>query len=314
MENNDQYFKKIYVFDINPGNDEFTKGLIMGKLSRLIKNISIYQNLVIVSHSSLKVLKKMALDAKITSGFLISDCGARIYQISTKKIIYEKSILRSDVLELVHTIAMIDMLDLISTSKSEYLYSFDPMNIYLLAKAHYIKLNESITYNKIKDIINQDKVYGMMAFQKNILEFNEKYSNFLAVCSDWDITTTRLSESAFLVHNAETNKYNAILKIMELKGINDFQNVYYYGINNADFKCYNSFKNHLISFLSFYDTKEFPTSIRTVSYDVILNELSLSLENSIKSSKIRKNIFLHPNSSLPNTDEKTFNISNINKK
>jgi hypothetical protein len=42
------------------------------------------------------------------------------------------------------------------------------------------------------------------------------------------------------------SKYNAILKIMEILNINNFDKIYYYAINSIDEKCIKAFKHHLI--------------------------------------------------------------------
>ncbi|MDE6476692.1 MAG: HAD hydrolase family protein, partial [Mycoplasmoidaceae bacterium] len=147
MHKQEERFTKIYVFDLNPGNDDITKEFIMGKLSRIMKNISLYQYFVIVSHSSLKVLKKIIADAKINLGYIVSDSGARIYNISTKKIIYEKHIEKNDVLGISHCLTMSDVLQLVSIANNEFIYSFDSMNEYVFSKMHYINCNVITAYN-----------------------------------------------------------------------------------------------------------------------------------------------------------------------
>lgn len=311
MQKIDERFTKIYIFDLNPGNDDITKEFIMGKLSRIMKNISLYQYFVIVSHSSLKVLKKIVNDAKISLGYIVSDSGARIYNISTKKVIFEKHIERNDVLGISHCLTMSDLLQLISISNNEFIYSFDPMNEYIFSKMHYINSNNVSTYGKFKELLEKNSVFSFLCFQRNSLDFSQKFANFNNVSSDWNVNVSRLGDSSFVVYHKDASKYKAILKIMESKKISNFQNVYYYGINSVDVDCYNSFKNHLISVSAYYETKNFGNTIYTVSYDAILNELSISLKNSVKSSNRKKNVFMNPNALINNSDEKTFNLKDL---
>ncbi|MDE6476798.1 MAG: hypothetical protein K2L48_01160 [Mycoplasmoidaceae bacterium] len=98
---------------------------------------------------------------------------------------------------------------------------------------------------------------------------------------------------------------------MESKKISNFQDVYYYGINSIDIDCYNAFKNHLISVSAYYEAKNFSNSIYTVSYEAILNELSISLKNSVKSSNRKKNVFMNPNALINNSNEKIFNLKDL---
>lgn len=70
-------FNKLLIIDISLDNDDMTKEIVMGKLSRIIKNVSIYQNVVILSHGSLYILKQLIDDMKIKKGYIISDGGAR---------------------------------------------------------------------------------------------------------------------------------------------------------------------------------------------------------------------------------------------
>ncbi|MDE7433959.1 MAG: HAD hydrolase family protein, partial [Mycoplasmoidaceae bacterium] len=136
MNKTEKLTPKVYVFDINPGNDEATKDLVIGRLGTISKIISSHHYFVLLSHSSLRVLKKITHDAKITKGYIVSDSGARIYDIGRKKIIYEKPIDKTSCLNIIHSIAMLNMLCLASSSLTEFSYSFDPLSSTSLNRLH----------------------------------------------------------------------------------------------------------------------------------------------------------------------------------
>ncbi|GHU47281.1 hypothetical protein FACS1894218_1360 [Bacilli bacterium] len=80
-------FNKLFIIDINPSNDDITNELVVGKLSRVIKNAALYQNVVIVGHANLTILKQMTKDTNIKSAYIISDNGARIYNIKDNAVV-----------------------------------------------------------------------------------------------------------------------------------------------------------------------------------------------------------------------------------
>jgi hydroxymethylpyrimidine pyrophosphatase-like HAD family hydrolase len=79
--------KKKIIIDINPGNDQITKELIIGQFATILKTISKKNILILCSHSSLFILKKIANAIGLKNGYIISDFGARIYDIGTKTIL-----------------------------------------------------------------------------------------------------------------------------------------------------------------------------------------------------------------------------------
>jgi hypothetical protein len=80
-------FDKLFIIDINPSNDDITNELVVGKLSRVIKNAALYQNVAIVGHANLSILKQMTKDINIKSAYIISDNGGRIYNIKNNTVI-----------------------------------------------------------------------------------------------------------------------------------------------------------------------------------------------------------------------------------
>jgi hydroxymethylpyrimidine pyrophosphatase-like HAD family hydrolase len=159
-------FDKIFIIDINPGNDQISKELVMGKIARVIKNASIYQNVIILSHSNMDLLKKLVKDIGIRNGFIVSDHGARIYDIARNKILYQSNLGKDEVGAIVHYAMMQNLLVLASSSGKEYAYSLNLLNASMLAKKHYIPLSFTNDYNKFSKFINTATVHSLLIFHK----------------------------------------------------------------------------------------------------------------------------------------------------
>ncbi|GHU33882.1 hypothetical protein FACS1894166_10390 [Bacilli bacterium] len=50
----------------------------------------------------------------------------------------------------------------------------------------------------------------------------------------------------FSINSKESTKYKAILKLMEVTKISNFDKVYYYALNTVNKQCINAFKHHLM--------------------------------------------------------------------
>ncbi len=311
MRKIDNFFTKIYVFDINPGNDDITKDVIMGRLSKIVKVIEQNQFVVLTSNSSLKVLKKFVKDAKFKHCYIISDNGARIYNVGSGKILWEKPIDETSVLSVCHIAATNDVLQLISYKNKELIYSFNQLSINAFAKMHYINLMTVTNFLSYKDQIIKNKIYSFMFFQHNTHDFQTIYNNFLDLQEDLNIKLIRTSESSLQALDKDVSKYKSLINIMKLKNITDFKNIYYYGLNGIDFECYNTFKNHLISVYAYYEAKIVSKNIYTVPYNSILDSLLLTFKKSSISKLKRKNSFKSPNTLIDNIDEKIFNTEEI---
>jgi hydroxymethylpyrimidine pyrophosphatase-like HAD family hydrolase len=159
-------FDKIIVVDVNPGNDELTKELIIGKFSKVIKNVSSYQHVVLMSHSNLHLLLKLVSDVGLKNGFLISDYGARIYDLKNNRIIYENAIGQTEVNAIVHYGIMQNALVLASGETREYAYSLDQLNAIALQKRHYLPLLYTNDYAKFSKFIHSLPTFSIMLFQK----------------------------------------------------------------------------------------------------------------------------------------------------
>jgi hydroxymethylpyrimidine pyrophosphatase-like HAD family hydrolase len=163
---NAERYNKLFVVDINPGNDEVTKDLVIGRLARVLKNVSEYQNTVILSHSNLSLLKKMIKDIGLKKGFIVSDNGARIYDITHDKIIYDSAMNKDEVLAVIHYAIMQSSLVLVSGSQREYAYSLNLINALSLNKRHYLPLPHTNDYNKIVKFIDSTIVHSILVYQR----------------------------------------------------------------------------------------------------------------------------------------------------
>jgi hydroxymethylpyrimidine pyrophosphatase-like HAD family hydrolase len=170
-------FDKIFLIDINPGNDEITKEMVMGRLSRIVKNASIYQNIVITSHSNLVLLKKLVNDIGIKIGYIVSDNGARVYSIIEDRVIFETVIKSEDVSAATHFSIMEGSLVLASGSSREYAYSVNLLNALALNKKHYVPLPYTNDYGKFIKFLGSTNIHSLLIFQKernNMLGVNDR--------------------------------------------------------------------------------------------------------------------------------------------
>ncbi|MDR3330394.1 MAG: hypothetical protein LBS76_03895 [Mycoplasmataceae bacterium] len=239
-------FDKIFVVDINPGNDEITKELVIGRFARVIKNASLYQNIIITSHSTMSLLKNVIKDIGIKHGYVVSDNGSRIYSIHQDKIVYDNSMDKEDVLAILHYAIMQNSLVLVSGSQREYAYSLNLLNALSLNKRHYLPLPYTNDYNKLAKFVNSTIVHSVLIFHKNRSEMLKALNEFNNVAKDWSFNGLAGQHSYFVVTAKENTKYNAILKIMEMLHISNMDKIYYYALNTINDLCIKAFKNHLI--------------------------------------------------------------------
>jgi hypothetical protein len=160
-------FDKVIVVDINPGNDELTKEFIMGKFARVLRSVSAYQNIVIMSHSNLHLLLKLISDINIKNGYVVSDYGARIYSLRENKIIYENAMNPNDINALTHYGIMLSAFVLGSAESREFAYSIDQSNAIVLQKRHYLPLLYTNDYSKFNKFLKSANIFSVMLFQKD---------------------------------------------------------------------------------------------------------------------------------------------------
>jgi hydroxymethylpyrimidine pyrophosphatase-like HAD family hydrolase len=177
-------YDKLFIVDINPDNDEITKDLVIGRLSKVLKNVSLYQNSVILSHSTLSLLKKMVKDIGLKKGFIISDNGARIYDIYQDKVIYDNCMNKDEALAVTHYAIMQNSLVLISSSQREYAYSLNLINAISLNKRHYLPLPYTNDYTKIVRFIESTVVHSILIYQKERGHMLKALENFNKITKD----------------------------------------------------------------------------------------------------------------------------------
>jgi hydroxymethylpyrimidine pyrophosphatase-like HAD family hydrolase len=175
---------KLFILDINPGNDEITKDLVIGRLAKVLKNVSEYQNTIILSHSTLSLLKKMVKDIGLKRGYVVSDNGARIYDIQRDKVIYDNSMNKDEVLAITHYGIMQNSLVLISGSQREYAYSLNLINALSLNKKHYLPLPYTNDYNKIIKFIDSTIVHSILIFKKERAAMLKTFEAFNNIAKD----------------------------------------------------------------------------------------------------------------------------------
>jgi hydroxymethylpyrimidine pyrophosphatase-like HAD family hydrolase len=154
--------KKVLIFDVNPSDDDITKELILGKVLQVIKKCSLNRHVVFLSHSTLSLLKKMVNDMGIKQGYIISDCGARIYNLHDNKIIFQESLELYDSLSIAHSSLVNENLILASCDTQEIVYSPNPLYRDSLSKKHYVKLRHMDSFVGFAKFINTHNIYSIM--------------------------------------------------------------------------------------------------------------------------------------------------------
>jgi hydroxymethylpyrimidine pyrophosphatase-like HAD family hydrolase len=177
-------FDKLFIVDINPSNDEITKDLVIGRLSKVLKNVSQYQNTVILSHSNLSLLKKMIKDIDLQNGYVVSDNGARIYDIARQKILYDNSMNKDEIMAIVHYAIMQNSLVLVSGSQREYAYSLNLINALFLNKKHYLPLMYTNDYHRLTKFIDSTIVHSVLIFQKEREQMLKTLDTFNLIAKD----------------------------------------------------------------------------------------------------------------------------------
>ncbi|MDR0545652.1 MAG: HAD hydrolase family protein [Mycoplasmataceae bacterium] len=269
----DAQFSKIFVFDINPGTNSITNELVVGKLAQVLKNICLYQHVVIVAHSNLSVLIKMVKDAGITNGFIISDQGARVYHIKSKKLIYDNAISDDNVQAIIHFGIMSDALVVLSGTNLEHAYSFNVLNSIDLNKKHYIPLDYSSDYQTFSRFAKSTNIYSAMVYFKNKDAVVNIAKFFQQISLDWDFKVHQPLSSFFVITNNCDSKHNAILKIMEHVNIPSNDNVFYYSLNEIDDYCMRLFKNSFVCHEYAPQTKFFTKMDSHFKVDALIHDL-----------------------------------------
>jgi hydroxymethylpyrimidine pyrophosphatase-like HAD family hydrolase len=126
----------------------------------------------------------MAKDIGLESGYLVSDNGARIYDIAQKKVIVDSSINKDEVSAIIHFAIMQNALVLLSASQKEYGYSVNLLNALSLDKKHYVPLPYTNNYHKLVKFINSTIIHSVLVFHSERSKMLECLSNFNALSKD----------------------------------------------------------------------------------------------------------------------------------
>lgn len=239
-------FHRLFILDVNPGNDELTKDMVMGKLGKTILSVSQNEAVVIASHSSLYLMQKLCNDIGLKKGFIISDSGARIFSIHENKIIYQIAMNMQDVDAIIHFAIMQDGLALLSASKHEYAYSINYSNTIALNKKHYLPLPYTDDYQKIKSFANSTIIHSVLVFfttRELMLQFSDSVNK---VANNWEFWSVPGQKTYLSINNKGTNKYHAILNIMRHINLTNNDYIFYYGINAISISCMAAIKNKII--------------------------------------------------------------------
>ncbi|GHU47278.1 hypothetical protein FACS1894218_1350 [Bacilli bacterium] len=159
--------------------------------------------------------------------------------------------LKEAVMATVHCGLMQDNLVLVSGTFKEYAYSANLVNAMSLNQKHYIPLIHTNDYNKFVKFLDSSPIYSVMIYQTNGLLLQKSIMDFSIVAKDWNViiqpgTLINRLGHYFSVNSRDSSKYKAILRLMEVTKINNFDNVYYYALNTVNKQCINAFKHHLM--------------------------------------------------------------------
>ena len=228
--------KRIFIFNIDPQNDEITSLFLSLKNRDLLlkhQNEIIY---VFVTKFSLNVvLNFFQKILKLKTGYIISSNGSCLYSIANKKILYSYSLAHPVKTFLIHE-GILKSLLISSNSKSKcYCYSED---IKKFIKFKNIFINE---ISLIKDyltyyhFIHENEFLSFIFYDTNTNTLIEKYKNIKILEEDLNIVVSPIENNMFSASGAESTPIDAYYKILEdLDYKIDIAKTSYFVLNSFD--------------------------------------------------------------------------------
>lgn len=251
--------QKIVVFDMNFDYKE--KIELNQKIIPFIKIASQYQIVLIVTTSSMKNALEYINFNTITSGYLVADSGAIIYDIAKQEYFFESKIVYNNAFGLIHD-GLMSTFNVVLDLKSDHLINgADLLTTSYLATHSYTPLDVIKDYEALKQVLVDRNIYAVKYYSinRNLL----KKANLLiaAIKQDYPVNVyENLENNFYSIVNDDCTKIGAIYKVMSQEKISETDNVLYIGITSIDFESINAFKNKIanagfINQLSFNNKK-----------------------------------------------------------
>ena len=241
--------EKIIIFDINPLNDQTISELVAGKLSLVIRNISEKNILVFSSIMSFESMHELLVkDLKLTKGFIISNNGARIYDVFNKQFIFQKALTDDQKNMIAHNGCMFAFYTIASTQNQDLAYYCNYLDAEDFTKLSYHEFSYTTNYTIYSSYFTSNSFLSFMCFEKDEQVLKTKYQYLMQVAKEWDLEVSNINNRMFTITNSGVNKLNAIYLIIGYLNFEKIEEIYYFSLNGFDIKCWNAFsKNHYIN-------------------------------------------------------------------
>lgn len=243
--------KRIFIFNIDPQNDEITSFFLSQKINDLLvkhQDDVIYIFLTKFSlNTLLKYFKKIFT---LKTGYIISSSGSCIYSIADKKILYSHTLTSPAKSFLVHE-GILKSLLIISDSKSKgYCYSEDIKKFVKFKDVFGSDITLIDSYLIYHNFIHENDFLSFTFYDTDIDILNQKYGKIKLVEDDLNINISPIENNMFSASSAESLPIDAYYKVLEhLNYQINIDKTYYFVLNSLDMTFWNTFlKHHYLNF------------------------------------------------------------------
>lgn len=250
--------KRIFIFNIDPQNDEITSSFLSKKNRDLLvkhQNDVVY---VFLTKFSLNiVLKLFEKSLKLKTGYIISSNGSCLYSIANKSILFSLPLTYTAKSFLIHE-AMLKSLLIVSSSKTKsYCYSEDIKKFVRLKSAFITDILLIQNYLTYQHFIYENEFLNFVFYDTDINILIEKYKKIKLLEDDLDFYISPIENNTFSVSSIESLPINAYYKVLEdLNCQIDNTKTYYFVLNSFDKTIWNAFsKNHYLNIQYLIDNK-----------------------------------------------------------
>lgn len=243
--------KRIFIFSIDPQNDEITSFFLSKKnYDLLVKHQDDIIYVFLTKFSLNIVLKYFENILKLKTGYIISSNGSCLYSIADKKILCSYTLTYPVKSFLIHE-GILKSLLIISSSKSKcYCYSEDIKKIVKFKGTFGSDISLIKNYLIYYNFIHENEFLSFIFYDTVTNILIEKYRKFKLLEDDLNINVSPIENNMFSASSAESSPIDAYYKILEdLDYQIDIAKTYYFVLNSFDSTAWNVFsKNHYLNF------------------------------------------------------------------
>ena len=284
---------KIIIFDVNPINDQVVNEIVAGKLASSLKNISSKNMLIFTSIMSFEAMYKLIIkDLQLTNGFIISNNGARVYDIFNKQFIFQKNLTVDQKNMVAHNACMFGWYTIASTQSQDLAYFCNYLDAEEFKKLSYHEFSYTTNYTIYNSYFTSNNFLSFLCFEKDQKILENKYQLLKKVQKEWKINISEISNRMFTITAEGVNKLNAIYLIISYLNFSNIEEIYYFAMNNFDPKCWNAFsKNHYINIDLLIHVK----SKAKIDESFYLSTLNIALVRLLKTNSEYRNYLMCKN-------------------